>query len=243
MMVLDRILGKLKAQGRRVLVYSQFTTMLDVIQDYCQVTLSTYATHTTCNACYSPLTSSPRTCPSRARLSPHLAVRSMSARSLARATFRGFLRASRVLDEQLSRTQASQASEVFTEREHEELTEILPRVFERLKGRTVADVAREEYRAASASEEHLSDRLDAALRALRTLRMRLERMRVMAPSPCSDATTRGVRVRVKASLVPAQTAPVMERYVYAYEVEIENENEEAVQVVSRRWRVVDEARF
>ena len=68
-MVLDRILGKLKAQGRRVLVYSQFTTMLDVIQDYCQVTLSTYATHTTCNACYSPLTSSPRTCPSRARLS------------------------------------------------------------------------------------------------------------------------------------------------------------------------------
>ena len=180
---------------------------------------------------------------SRARLSPHLAVRSMSARSLARATFRGFLRASRVLDEQLSRTQASQASEVFTEREHEELTEILPRVFERLKGRTVADVAREEYRAASASEEHLSDRLDAALRALRTLRMRLERMRVMAPSPCSDATTRGVRVRVKASLVPAQTAPVMERYVYAYEVEIENENEEAVQVVSRRWRVVDEARF
>jgi len=35
----------------------------------------------------------------------------------------------------------------------------------------------------------------------------------------------------------------MERYVYAYEVEIENENEEAVQVVSRRWRVVDEARF
>jgi len=33
MMVLDRILNKLKAQGRRVLVYSQFTTMLDVIQD------------------------------------------------------------------------------------------------------------------------------------------------------------------------------------------------------------------
>jgi SNF2 family DNA or RNA helicase len=39
MMVLDRILNKLKAQGRRALVYSQFTTMLDVIQDYCQVTL------------------------------------------------------------------------------------------------------------------------------------------------------------------------------------------------------------
>ena len=39
MMVLDRILNKLKAQGRRALVYSQFTTMLDIIQDYCQVTL------------------------------------------------------------------------------------------------------------------------------------------------------------------------------------------------------------
>lgn len=37
MMVLDRLLGKLKAQGRRVLVYSQFTTMLDVIQDYCNL--------------------------------------------------------------------------------------------------------------------------------------------------------------------------------------------------------------
>jgi hypothetical protein len=35
--VLDRLLSKLKAQGRRVLVYSQFTTMLDVIQDYCNL--------------------------------------------------------------------------------------------------------------------------------------------------------------------------------------------------------------
>ena len=47
MMVLDRILNKLKAQGRRALVYSQFTTMLDVIQDYCQV-------HT-CKTCHRPV--------------------------------------------------------------------------------------------------------------------------------------------------------------------------------------------
>ena len=37
MMVLDRLLSKLKAEGRRVLVYSQFTTMLDIIQDYCNL--------------------------------------------------------------------------------------------------------------------------------------------------------------------------------------------------------------
>jgi SWI/SNF-related matrix-associated actin-dependent regulator of chromatin subfamily A member 5 len=37
MMVLDRLLRKLKAEGHRVLVYSQFTSMLDVIQDYCSL--------------------------------------------------------------------------------------------------------------------------------------------------------------------------------------------------------------
>ena len=36
MMVLDRLLAQLKAEGRRVLVYSQFTSMLDIIQDYCE---------------------------------------------------------------------------------------------------------------------------------------------------------------------------------------------------------------
>jgi len=34
MQILDRLLERLHAEGRKVLVYSQFTTMLDVIQDY-----------------------------------------------------------------------------------------------------------------------------------------------------------------------------------------------------------------
>eukprot|EP00960_Hanusia_phi_P056423 763266-Hanusia_phi.AAC.2 len=37
MMVLHRLIDKLHAQGRKLLVYSQFTTMLDVIQDYCDL--------------------------------------------------------------------------------------------------------------------------------------------------------------------------------------------------------------
>lgn len=34
MMVLDRMLPKLEAKGHRVLLFSQFTTFLDVIEDY-----------------------------------------------------------------------------------------------------------------------------------------------------------------------------------------------------------------
>ncbi|EKX42967.1 hypothetical protein GUITHDRAFT_56212, partial [Guillardia theta CCMP2712] len=37
MMVLHRLIDKLHAQGRKLLVYSQFTRMLDVIQDYCEL--------------------------------------------------------------------------------------------------------------------------------------------------------------------------------------------------------------
>ena len=63
----------------------------------------------------------------------------------------------------------------------------------------------------------------------------------MASETTSETTTEGVRVRVKASLVPSQTSPEVNRYVYAYDVEITNVgNDEAVQVVSREWRVVDE---
>ncbi len=36
MMVLDKLLPKLKAQGSRVLLFSQMTRMLDILEDYCQ---------------------------------------------------------------------------------------------------------------------------------------------------------------------------------------------------------------
>ncbi|XP_073813604.1 chromatin-remodeling complex ATPase chain Iswi-like [Musca autumnalis] len=35
MMVLDKLLPKLRAQGSRVLIFSQFTTMLTILEDYC----------------------------------------------------------------------------------------------------------------------------------------------------------------------------------------------------------------
>lgn len=34
MIVLDKLLAKLRSQGSRVLLFSQFTTMLDIIEDY-----------------------------------------------------------------------------------------------------------------------------------------------------------------------------------------------------------------
>jgi hypothetical protein len=33
--VLDRLLPALKAQGHRVLIFSQMTSVLDILQDYC----------------------------------------------------------------------------------------------------------------------------------------------------------------------------------------------------------------
>jgi SWI/SNF-related matrix-associated actin-dependent regulator of chromatin subfamily A member 5 len=35
MVVLDKLLRKLKAAGSRVLIFSQMTRMLDILQDYC----------------------------------------------------------------------------------------------------------------------------------------------------------------------------------------------------------------
>lgn len=33
--VLDRLLDKLKAKGHRVVLFTQFTLMLDILEDYC----------------------------------------------------------------------------------------------------------------------------------------------------------------------------------------------------------------
>jgi SWI/SNF-related matrix-associated actin-dependent regulator of chromatin subfamily A member 5 len=35
--VLDRMLPKMKADGHRVLLFSQFTSMLDILEEYCQM--------------------------------------------------------------------------------------------------------------------------------------------------------------------------------------------------------------
>ncbi len=35
MIILDKLLIKLKEQGSRVLIFSQMTRMLDILEDYC----------------------------------------------------------------------------------------------------------------------------------------------------------------------------------------------------------------
>jgi ApaG protein len=55
----------------------------------------------------------------------------------------------------------------------------------------------------------------------------------------SDATTRGIRVRVRAEFVPERSAPDKKHYFFAYRVRIENVGDEAAQLVSRRWEITD----
>ena len=164
----------------------------------------------------------------------------MAEAPIVRASFRALLRAARRLEAQAARTTAGR---VFTEEEVTELERIAPaRGAEAMRDASGArDFVRREFRAVSTDDAHLARRLDASLVALRIARRRARRLEDMASETTSETTTEGVRVRVKASLVPSQTSPEVNRYVYAYDVEITNVgNDEAVQVVSREWRVVDE---
>ena len=54
-----------------------------------------------------------------------------------------------------------------------------------------------------------------------------------------EATTRGVRVRVTPTWLPAQSEPDRGQYVWAYTVEIENRGAETVRLVSRHWVITD----
>ena len=55
----------------------------------------------------------------------------------------------------------------------------------------------------------------------------------------SEATTRGIRVQVKAEFVPERSAPAKNHYFFAYHVTIANVGDEAAQLVSRRWEITD----
>jgi ApaG protein len=55
----------------------------------------------------------------------------------------------------------------------------------------------------------------------------------------SDATTRGVRVRVESAYVPERSAPRDSQYFFAYRIRITNTGQETVQLVSRRWLITD----
>lgn len=84
-------------------------------------------------------------------------------------------------------------------------------------------------------------RIDAAIGVLSTLNERtalLEKTPAKARSTC---VTDGVRVTASSSLIPEQSSPREQRFVYAYNVRIENESmTEPVQLISRRFEITDE---
>jgi ApaG protein len=57
--------------------------------------------------------------------------------------------------------------------------------------------------------------------------------------PVYQETTRGIRVAVEPIFLDDQSEPEERRYVWAYHVTIENRGSEAVQLLSRYWRITD----
>jgi ApaG protein len=55
----------------------------------------------------------------------------------------------------------------------------------------------------------------------------------------SEATTRGVTVRVVSTYVPERSAPEHSHWFFIYHVVIANDGEETVQLVSRHWIITD----
>ena len=55
----------------------------------------------------------------------------------------------------------------------------------------------------------------------------------------SDATTRGIRVRVISRLDEERSAPEREQWFYLYTVRITNEGSETAQLLSRHWIITD----
>lgn len=55
-----------------------------------------------------------------------------------------------------------------------------------------------------------------------------------------EAETDGLVVRVEPQFLAQESDPEENRFVWAYTIEIENRSDEAVQLVSRFWRIMDE---
>ncbi len=55
-----------------------------------------------------------------------------------------------------------------------------------------------------------------------------------------EQETSGLLVRVEPHFLPEESAPDEGRYVWAYTIEIENRGRDAVQLISRFWRITDE---
>ena len=84
-------------------------------------------------------------------------------------------------------------------------------------------------------------RIDAAIGVLSTLNERTALLEKTPSKSRSTCVTRGVRVTASSSLIPEQSSPREQRFVYAYNVRIENESmTEPVQLISRRFEITDE---
>ncbi|HVN84846.1 MAG TPA: Co2+/Mg2+ efflux protein ApaG [Candidatus Binatia bacterium] len=55
----------------------------------------------------------------------------------------------------------------------------------------------------------------------------------------SEATTRGIRIRVRSQYVPERSDPVRSQFFFAYTVQIANQGAETAQLVSRHWIITD----
>lgn len=53
------------------------------------------------------------------------------------------------------------------------------------------------------------------------------------------ATTRGIAVRVAVSYLSEQSNPSLGRWFWSYHIRIENGSDASVQLLSRKWRIVD----
>ena len=53
------------------------------------------------------------------------------------------------------------------------------------------------------------------------------------------ATTGSITVRVAVSYLPEQSHPALGRWFWAYHVRVENHGDDAVQLISRHWRISD----
>ena len=55
----------------------------------------------------------------------------------------------------------------------------------------------------------------------------------------SEATTRGIRIRVRSQYVPERSDPARSQFFFAYTVEIANEGSQTAKLVSRHWIITD----
>ncbi len=57
----------------------------------------------------------------------------------------------------------------------------------------------------------------------------------------SDTTTLGIRVQTEPRFLPEESTPEEKKYIFAYRVRITNNSDRVVQLLSRRWVIVNGA--